>query len=90
MEEVTISTQGQRVKTLKQLLKHANVDTKKWRVSSWRCNSWEQSVKGGEETITSLSLTASQRTKQGRSPASRVCRAVSADCALHCLSQICS
>lgn len=52
MEEITISAQGHRVKTLKQLLEHAKVDTEKWRVSSWKCNSWEQSVKGGEDTIT--------------------------------------
>ena len=52
MEEITVSAQGQRVKTLAQLLKHANVDRKLWRVTSWKCNSWEQSVKGGEDTIT--------------------------------------
>jgi hypothetical protein len=52
MQEITVSAQGHRVKTLAQLLKHANVDRKMWRVSSWKCNSWEQSVKGGEDTIT--------------------------------------
>ena len=52
MEEITVSAQGHRVKTLAQLLKHANVDRKIWRVTSWKCNSWEQSVKGGEDTIT--------------------------------------
>ena len=52
MEEITVSAQGTRVRTLNQLLRHANVDKKKWRVSSWKCNSWEQSVKGGESTIT--------------------------------------
>tara|TARA_R110000787_G_scaffold69660_2_gene154947 strand:- start:52 stop:1224 length:1173 start_codon:yes stop_codon:yes gene_type:complete len=71
MEEVTISAQGQRVKTLKQLLKHANVDTKKWRVSSWRCNSWEQSVKGGEETITLYQVKANleRKIEPDRNPA---------------------
>jgi hypothetical protein len=52
MQEMTVSAQGTRVRTLNQLLRHANVDKKRWRVSSWKCNSWEQSVKGGEATIT--------------------------------------
>ena len=58
MQERTVSALGTRVKTLQQLLDSADVDSEVWRVSSWKCNSWEQSVKGGEDTITLYQIKA--------------------------------
>ena len=71
MEEMTVSAQGTRVRTLNQLLRHANVDKRKWRVSSWKCNSWEQSVKGGTATITLYQVKAylEPRIERDRAPA---------------------